>query len=364
MKNFVLLSLFTSAGIAAAASVTFSSVSATYDQGAPFNIGASINGNAQDGIGWGIFSGTPGAGQTAASQTAVYTASAPFSGSRLSVSIPQFLGTNHYAKDFRVSYTTDATPSAGGSWTELAPSIARASGGLALSSLGSNHFGPTGASPDGRTNFVLTANGTFSNVTGVRLELFNSGGTIGAASNGNLVISEMLVTTDNSINLALAAPVTASAGTWPGNPATMIVDGNTGSISHPDQDAFSGFSYTVNLEGTYALTTLELVNRADCCPDRLSNYRVEVLSDAMVSLWSGTIRGDGSNSGMGGIDTVTAASGTGTFAGQYIRVTNLNGQQYTPQIAELRAFGAPVPEPATGLTALLAAAGMLLRRRR
>ncbi len=73
---------------------------------------------------------------------------------------------------------------------------------------------------------------------------------------------------------------------------------------------------------------------------------------------------DGSNSGFGGIESITAAAGTGTFAGQYIRVTNLNGQQYNPQIAELRAFGAAIPEPTAPMSGLLVAAGLLLRRRR
>jgi hypothetical protein len=358
MKYPAVLSLLASASIASAASVTFSSVTATFDQGSPYDVAASINGNSQDGFGWGVFGG-----QTV-NQTAVYTASAPFSGNRLSVSIPQFLGGDHYSNDFRVSYTTDAVPSAGGNWTELAASIARAARGLTLNSLGSNRYGPSGVADGGATNYVLMAQGSFNNITGVRLELFNSAGNLGAAANGNLVISEMLVTTDNSINIALAAPTTASAAQWPGQPASFIVDGHTGSVSHPDQDAFAGFSFTTDLQGSYVLSGLELVNRAGCCPDRLSNYRVQILDDAAIPVWSGDIRTDGSNSGDGGIDTITAASGLGTFTGRFIRVTNLSSNQYQPQIAELRAFGTPVPEPSTLVSGLLAAAGLGLRRGR
>ena len=91
---------------------------------------------------------------------------------------------------------------------------------------------------------------------------------------------------------------------------------------------------------------------------------MEVLDSGTIPVWSADIRTDGSNSGMGGVDTITAANGTGTFAGQFIRVTNLSGSQYNPQIAELRAFGAPVPEPTVTITGLLTAAGLLLRRRR
>jgi hypothetical protein len=346
---------------ASAASVTFSSVTGTFDQGAPYNVGASINGNAQDGIGWGIFGG-----QTAPSQSAVYTASAPFSGNRLAVSIPQFFGGDHYANEFRVSYTTDAVPSAGGAWTELAPAIARAANGLTLTGLGANRYGVSGVANGATTNFVMMASGAFTNVTGVRLELFNSGVNIGASGNGNLVISELFVTTDNSINLALGAPVTSSAPTYPGQFASFLVDGNTFNQTHPaDPPAQTGFSYTVDLQGIYDLNSLELVNRSGgCCPDRLSNYRVEVLSPAMATLWSGDIRTDGSNSGPDGIDTITAASGSGSFSGQYVRITNLSNNSYNPQIAEFRAFGAPIPEPSVTGTLLLAAWALALRRRR
>ena len=366
MKISAAFLFLATAGMATAASVTFNSVTGTYDQGAPYNVGASINGNAQDGTGWGIFSPNPGEGHTAPSQTGYYTASAPFSGTQLGISIPQLFGSDHYARDVRVSYTTDAVPGAGSTWTALNPGIARAANGLNLLSLGSNRFGPSGTSYNGGTNFMFIAHGAFSGVTGMRLELFNSGGTIGNASNGNLVISELLVTTDNSVNLALAAPVNSSAPQWPGQPDFAIVDGDTRTVSHPAQDAFAGFSYTVNLQNSFDLTSIELLNRGDgCCPDRLSNYRVEVLSPAMATLWSGNIRTDGSNSGTGGLDTITAASGTGTFSGQYIRVTNLSGSQYNPQIAELRAFGAlAIPEPAAASSSVVAALGFMLRRRR
>lgn len=366
MKTRALSLLLTTAGIAGAAQVTFTSVVATYDQGSPYDVGASINGNATDGLGWAIFSSTSGVGQTAPEQSAVYTASAPFSGNRLAISIPQFYGSDHYAKMFRVSTTTDATPSAGGTWTQITPSLIRAAHGLSIADQGSNMYSPIGVAEGGSTNFAIYSNTPFTNVTGVRLELFNLGGTIGAAFNGNLVISELLVTTDTSINLALGASVTASAATWPGNPASFLTDGNINWFSHPENPpAQIGFSYTVDLNQSAALTSIELVNRTDgCCPERLTNYRVEVLSDVMTTLWSGDIRTDNSNSGTAGTDVITAANGTGTFTGRYIRVTNLSGDAYNPQIGELRAFGTFVPEPATFTFGLLAGLAALTRRRR
>jgi hypothetical protein len=354
--QITLCSLF-GVSLASAASINFNSVVGTFDQGGGYTVGQSINGTAQDGAGWGLFGG-----QTS-NQTAVYTAAAPFSGTQLSVSIPQFLGSNHYAQDFRISYTTDVTPSMGGAWTTLNPSLARAANALTLNSLGSGHYGPSGAADGGISNFVLMANGAFSNITGMRLELFNTFGNLGASANGNLVVSELVVTTDNSINLALGAPTVGSAAQWPGQPASFITDGNTGNVSHPNQDAFPGFSYTTDLQGSYAFSNLELLNRADCCADRLSNYRVELLSDTQITLWSGDIRTDGSNSGQGGIDTITAANGTGLFQGRYIRVTNLSNAQYNPEISELRAFGSAIPEPTAWLCTLVGAGMVLLRRR-
>jgi F5/8 type C domain len=366
MKTRAICLFLTSAALAGAAQVTFTSVVATYDQGAPYNVGASINGSALDGFGWGIFSNTAGTGQTAPEQSAVYTASSPFSGNRLAISIPQFLGGDHYSKMFRVSTTTDAAPSSGGTWTQITPSLIRAAHGLSIADQGLNRYSPIGVADAGTTNFAIFSDTPFANVTGIRLELFNLGGTIGAASNGNLVISEMLVTTDNSINLALGAAVTASAATWPGNPASFLTDGNINWFSHPENPpAQNGFAYTVDLNQSAALTSIELVNRTDgCCPERLSNYRVEVLSDAMTTLWSGNIRSDNSNSGTGGTDVVTAANGAGAFTGRYIRVTNLSGDAYNPQIAELRAFGAFVPEPGTTTLGLLSGLMVLTRRRR
>lgn len=80
------------------------------------------------------------------------------------------------------------------------------------------------------------------------------------------------------------------------------MDGHIGTVSHPDQDAFANFSYTTDMQGTYALSTLELVNRDDiCCVDRLSNYRVQILDASLVTMWSGDIRTDGSNSAPSGL---------------------------------------------------------------
>lgn len=341
------------------AQIAFSAATVTYDQGAPYNIAASIDGSVTNGVGWGVFGGLNVA------QTAYFQASAAFSASEIGIALPQFLGTNHFAKDFRISYTTDASPGAGSSWTAISPAVYRAANGGGLSLGADNHVLLSANPVSDSTNFFVTASGAFSNVTGFRLELFPVAGTLGAAANGNLVITEFQVATDLSINRATAAAVTASNAPWFSSTG-FLTDGNPNSLNHPNTGAQGGFAWTVDLGNVYNLSSLELLNRTDgCCPERLSNYRVEVLNDAQSSVWTGNIRTDGSNSGPGGIDTVTQGMGAGTFSGRYLRITNLSNGDYNPQIAEVRAFGslAPVPEPAAA--ALLAAGiGAGLRRRR
>ncbi len=150
-------------------------------------------------------------------------------------------------------------------------------------------------------------------------------------------------------NIALGRPVSASAATYGGQVPENITDGNTGNQSHPlTPSGTLGFYYEIDLGATRNLGSVELVNRSGCCPERLSNYRVELRADAGGSAgavdWSAEIRTDGSNSGDGGRDVLTPALDPGSpMSGRYIRVINLSDEPYNPQIAELEAFEAPLP---------------------
>ena len=150
-------------------------------------------------------------------------------------------------------------------------------------------------------------------------------------------------------NVALGRPVSASAATWSGQPPENLTDGNTGNQSHPlAQSGTIGFFYEIDLESSRNLGSIVLHNRSGCCPERLSNYNVSVYTDANgapgTRNWSADIRTDGSDSGDGGSDSITPdLDPTGTLAGRFIRVTNLSGAAYNPQIAELEAFEAPLP---------------------
>ncbi|MFT5855056.1 MAG: hypothetical protein ACI8XO_002304, partial [Verrucomicrobiales bacterium] len=150
-------------------------------------------------------------------------------------------------------------------------------------------------------------------------------------------------------NIAVGRPVSSSAATWNGQLPANLTDGNTANQSHPLANSGTlGFYYEIDLGSTKSLGSVELVNRSGCCPERLSNYRVEIRADSGGSAgavnWSAEIRTDGSNSGDGGRDIVSASLDPGnSMSGRYVRIVNLSNAAYNPQIAEFEAFEAPLP---------------------
>lgn len=154
-------------------------------------------------------------------------------------------------------------------------------------------------------------------------------------------------------NAALGKPVTASGPVFDAQrAATMINDGNASTFSHPAAPVAPavalGFRYTINLGSNQALNKLRFLNRNDgCCTDRLTNYRVSLFAadpalPASIATWTTVVRANNTNSGVGGVDEVTAsAHPAGTFAGQWVRVENLNNANNHPQIAEVEALTSP-----------------------
>jgi len=157
-------------------------------------------------------------------------------------------------------------------------------------------------------------------------------------------------------NIALGRPVSASAATWAGQGPENITDGNTSNQSHPLASSGTlGFYYEIDFGSERNLGRLKLMNRSGCCPERLSNYRIELRADAGGSAgvvnWRAEIRTDGSNSGDGGTDLIEPALDPGkAMTGRYLRVVNLSNQAYNPQISELEAFEAPLPVIASFVT--------------
>jgi len=171
----------------------------------------------------------------------------------------------------------------------------------------------------------------------VKIEKIDDG-----ATNYWLQAAEIEVQGSYLSNIALGAPVQTSAATYGGQPPPHIVDGNLNTISHPASGAGAEFTYDINLGGPVDLNSVDIYNRNNCCPERLTDYTVSLHADDRgqpgAVLWSGAVRNDGTNSGVGGVDTVTAADGTGDFGGQWLRITGPTGVAYAPQIAEVEAY--------------------------
>jgi hypothetical protein len=265
-----------------------------------------------------------------------------------------------------VSLTTDAVPSMGGSWTNLAPQSLLGSGGSIFTSVGDNIFSASGG---GLATYQAVVPGSFAGVTAFRLEVFpetNGNNLLGASANGNFVLSQFRVDTGESFNWAALKQVTSSGPTWfregTKNLANNIADDSLTTINHALDAGPSAFSYTVDLGGTIDLELLQLFARTDCCPNaRMNDYRIRILDEALFPVWEGEMHtADPEN---GRIDSFTSASGLGNFEGRFVEITNIGSAQYAIQIAEVKAFGAVVPEPASGCLLMLSV-GLLIRRRR
>ena len=147
-------------------------------------------------------------------------------------------------------------------------------------------------------------------------------------------------------DVARGKPVKASAATWPGLPAPNLTDGNPNSVTHPLAESGTlEFSFEIDLLAGFNLSSIVVRNRVNCCPERLTNYRVSLHPHDLITglagpaVWSAVIRANGSNSGFSGLDVVTAALDPGgVFSGRYLRIENLSGAAYNPQIAEVQAF--------------------------
>ena len=178
---------------------------ATFDQGGAFTIGSAINGVETGNDGWAIF------GQQTQAQTAVFQTSGPIDADLLEFNLLQQSPFGaHKIQNFRLSFTTDANPTATDAnikWTQINPDSIDTSL-VATTGLiqGDNSILVSGGNgvPD---NYRVLADGVFRNVTGFRLEVFPVGGTVGfPGANGNIVLSEFNVL----FRAAIPEPASAS----------------------------------------------------------------------------------------------------------------------------------------------------------
>ncbi len=150
-------------------------------------------------------------------------------------------------------------------------------------------------------------------------------------------------------NLALGKPVFATGVTYPGYPASNLTDGTAETFAHPNLPSGTlGFYFEIDLGRTEELERIVITGRGDgCCVERLTRYQVEMRADNSGQAggvnWVGILRADGSHPEAGGSDTVTAADGTGSFAGRFLRIVNVSDDRFNPQIAEVVVNGIPGP---------------------
>lgn len=145
-------------------------------------------------------------------------------------------------------------------------------------------------------------------------------------------------------NIALGKRVGAS-GTTERQPAAYLTDGDYSTFSMPATST-SNFHYILDLDTIIDLDEIILVNTTS--PTRLSNYRVEIFEDNFGIIgdlvWSADIRADGTNSGSGGKDHITAGlDPQGVFKGRYVKITNYSNNQFAPAIAEIEVYEAILP---------------------
>lgn len=278
------------AGAARAVVVPLSSASATYDQGAPYVIGAAIDGSIV-GAGWGVFDGQFGA------QSAVFTTASPLNASELAFEMHQNFGGSHNLNEFRISVTNAASPSESSTWTPV--NITHASAKANLVELAGNKI--LALDNLAQDEYQLRAASPFNGVTGFRLEVFPYDfdetdllpPTIGRnAMNGNFVLSEFIVrnsTVGLTQNVAEGHPAIESTDGY-GLNAAAGVDGviGQGNITHTNDGDFLPF-WEVDLEQDRLIDSVEVFNRDNCCPERLYNITVEVRNAADVVVYTSDI---------------------------------------------------------------------------
>jgi Concanavalin A-like lectin/glucanases superfamily/F5/8 type C domain len=150
-----------------------------------------------------------------------------------------------------------------------------------------------------------------------------------------------------STSLAIGQPATQSSTAASGL-ASRAVDGNpegnffANSVTHTDYNTQAWWQ--VDLGGSYSIPWLNIWNRTDCCPERVSNFYVFVSDAPFTSTdLSATFNQAGVSSyyvaGSAGSPSVLAVG----RSGRYVRV-QLTGTNYL-SLAEVEVFGQPVAAP-------------------
>ena len=180
-------------------------------------------------------------------------------------------------------------------------------------------------------------------------------------------------------NLALGSTATQSSTLVNGNNPTAdkAIDGNTNnsfnasSTTHTASGAGGAVFWETTLASLAGINEIALYNRGDCCPDRLSNFRISIF-DGSTEVWGQDYFDNGGYAGEFLIErTFAIQEDTGGFiaTGDRVRIEligGVNGATNGPDILSLREveiYGVAVPEP-SGIAMLSLASLGLIRRKR
>jgi hypothetical protein len=183
-------------------------------------------------------------------------------------------------------------------------------------------------------------------------------------------------------NYARGQPAYSNRPLWgPGNwNISAIVDGNRANPVHGDTAPEAGFAYEVDLGTEIAVERIDIYPRQDgCCPERLSDLRVTLHTDASGSIgaerWSAEILTGGENAGSGAdiVVSITPDQGTGTPRGNWLRVQAMLDPipDYFLQLTEIEVIGrttGPIPvrissaRTANGITLSWPGSGFVLQQ--
>jgi hypothetical protein len=228
-----------------------------------------------------------------------------------------------------------------------------------------------------------------SNITARSINVARAGGT--GSAPGVLSIGEIQIGSLNDVMLPLGTNLTAAGivgmttaqsptsasppgGGVPGN----AVDGNLSNFTHTNANLGLNHTWQVDFGELMFLESVDLSNRANCCGERLRDIEVSVLDESGgVVITSGLLNEAnalnflGTNQDGLSVD-LTALNGGAPVTGQTVVVTRfpdptggLNADDGSVlSLGEVVVTGGSIPEPSTGLLAGLAAASLLLRRKR
>ena len=189
----------------------------------------------------------------------------------------------------------------------------------------------------------------------------------GGDANNVLSLGEAQVIANN---LALFGTATQSSdhGAFP---ASNAIDNNLGNFSHTNGGVPNPV-FNLDLNGTFAIDSIVLHNRDDCCGGRLRDITVQVLAGDGLTVLATALLNAGGVLGAPAFLAVDLHQLMGNAVnGRFVRVSRASlpgggDDNNVLALGELQVFGraASVPEPASAMMGLLGLVGLGIRGRR